>query len=84
MYSETVALLVTATNHCIWQTRVGQLNAVPQNYNSEPVKHKTVLAKIFTKISNRQKKEKQRIHPTFFDINQETKHWLADILQNLV
>ena len=84
MYSEAVALLVTAANHCIWQTRVGQLNAVPQNRNSEPVKHKIVLTKIFTQISNRQKKEKQRIHPTFIDIIQETKHRLADILQNLV
>ena len=84
MYSEAVALLVTATNHCIWQTKVGQLNAVPQNHNSEPVKHKTVLAKIFTQISNRQKKKKQRIDPTFIDTIQETKHWLADILQNPV
>ena len=84
MYLEAVALLVTATNHCIWQTRVGQLNATPQSHNSEPVNHKTVLAKIFSHISNRQKKEKQRIDPTFIDTIQETKHRLADILQNLV
>ena len=84
MYSEAVALLVTAANHCIWQTRVGQLNATPQDHNSKPVKHKTVLAKIFTQISNRQKKEKLRIHPTFIDTIQEVKHRLADTLQNLV
>ena len=84
MYSETVALLVTATNHCIWQTRVGQLNATPQNHNSKPVNHKTVLAKIFTHISNGEKKEKQQIDQTFIDTTQETKHRLADILQNLV
>ena len=56
MFSEAVALLVTTTNHCIWQARVGQVNATPQNYNPEPINHKTVLAKIFTLISNRQKK----------------------------
>ena len=84
MYSEAVALLVTATNHCIWQTKVGQLNATPQSHNPEPVNHKTVLAKIFTHISNRQKKEKLRIDSTFIDTIQEIKHRLADILQNLV
>ena len=84
MYSEAVALLVTTTNHCIWQARVGQLNAKPQNYNPEPVNHKTVLAKIFTYISNREKKEKLRIDPTFIATIQQTKHRLADILHNLV
>ena len=84
MYSEAVALLVTAINHCIWQTRAGQLNATPQNHNSKPANHRIVSEKIFMYISNREKKEKQRIHPTFIDIIQETKHRLADILQNLV
>ena len=82
MYSEAVALFVTATNHCIWQTRVGQLNATPQSHNSKPVNHKTVLANIFTHISNREKKEKQRIDQTFIDTIQKTKHKLANILQN--
>ena len=80
MYSEAVALLVTATSHCIWQTKVGQLNATPQNHTSKPVNHKTVLAKIFTHISNRQKKEKQRTDQTFIDTIQERKHRLADKL----
>ena len=84
MYSETVALLVTATNHCIWQTRVRQLNETPQNQNPEPVNHKIVLAKIFTHISNRENKEKQRTDQTFIDTIQETKYRLADLLQNLV
>ena len=82
MYSEAVALLVTATNHCIWQTRVRQLNETPQN--PEPVSHRIVLAKIFTHIANREKKEKQRTDPTFIDNIQETRHRLADLLQNLV
>ena len=73
MYSEAVALLVTATNHCIWQTRAGQSNATPQDHNSKPVHHRIALAKIFTHISNREKKEKQRIDPTFIDIIQEPK-----------
>ena len=84
MYSEAVAFLVTATNHCIWQSRAGQLNATPQDHNLKPVNHRIVLAKIFTYISNREKKEKQQIDPTFIDIIQETKHRLADKLQNLV
>ena len=67
MYSEAVALLVTATNRCIWQTRVQQLNETPQNQNPEPVNHRIVLAKIFTHKSNRQKKEKQQIYQTFID-----------------
>ena len=82
MFSEAVALLVTATNHCIWQTRVQQLNETPQN--PEPVNHRIVLAKIFTHISNREKKEKQRTDQTFIDNIQETRHRLADLLQNLV
>ena len=84
MYSEAVALLVTATNHCIWQTRLRQLNETPQNQNPEPVNHRIVLAKIFTHISNREKKEKQRIDQTFIDNIQETKYRLANLLQNLV
>ena len=67
MYSEAVALLITATNHA--------------DHNSKPVNHRIVLAKIFTYISKSEKKEKQRIDPTFIDIIQETKHRLADILQ---
>ena len=82
MYSETVALLFMATNYCIWQTRVGQLNATPQDHNSKPVNRRIVLAKIFTHISNREKKEEQRIDQTFIDKIQETKHRLANILQN--
>ena len=84
MYSEAVALLVTATNHCIWQTRLRQLNETPQNQNPEPVIHRIVLAKIFTHLSNREKKEKQRIDQTFIDNIQETKYRLANLLQNLV
>ena len=61
-----------------------RLNATPQDHNSKPVNHRIVLAKIFTYISNREKKEKQRIDPTFINIIQKTKHRLADILQNLV
>ena len=57
MYSEAVALLVTATNHCIWQTRAGQLNATPQDHNLKPVNHRIVLAKLFTHISNREKRK---------------------------
>ena len=67
MYLKTVAPLVTATNYCIWQTRVGQLNATPQDHNSKPVNHRIVLAKIFMHISNREKKERQRIDQTFID-----------------
>ena len=82
MYSDIVALLVTATNHCIWQTRVEQLNATPQDHNSKPVNHRIVLAKIFTHILNREKMEKQQIDQTFIDTIQETKHRLANMLQN--
>ena len=57
-FTESIALLLTATNYCIWQTRLGPLNTDP--HNLKPVNHKLVLAKIFNHISIREKKEKKR------------------------
>ena len=56
-FAETIALLLTATNYCIWQTRLGRLNIDPQNI--KPVNHKLVPTKIFNYISIRKKKRKE-------------------------
>ena len=57
-FTETIALLFTATNYCIWQTRLRRLNTELQNL--KPVNYKLILAKIFNHISIREKKEKKR------------------------
>ena len=56
-FTESIASLLTATNYCIWQTRLGQLNTDLQNL--KPVNHKLVLSKIFNHISTREKKRKE-------------------------
>ena len=56
-FTETIALLLTARNYCIWQTRLGRLNTELQSL--KPVNHKLVLAKIFDHISIREKKKRR-------------------------
>ena len=80
IFTETIALLLTATNYCIWQTRLGRLNTELQNL--KPVNHKLILAKIFNYISIREKKEKKRNDSIYVDTINTTKQTMAKILQN--
>ena len=77
-FTETIALLLIATNYCIWQTRLGRLNNDPQNL--KPVYHKLVLAKIYNHISIREKKEKKRNDSIFVDTINTIKHTRARLL----
>ena len=79
-FTETIALLFTATNYCIWQTRLGRLNTELQNL--KPVNHKLILARIFNHISIREKKEKKRNDSIYVDTINTIKQTMAKILQN--
>ena len=79
-FTETIALLFTATNYCIWQTRLRRLNTELQNL--KPVNYKLILAKIFNHISIREKKEKKRDDSIYVDTINTIKQNMAKILQN--
>ena len=81
-FTETIALLLTATNYCIWQMRLGRLNT--DLLNSKPVNHKVVPAIIFNHISIREKKKKKRNDSIFVGIINTIKHAIARLLQNLI
>ena len=74
-FTKAVALLLTATNYCIWQTRLGRLNTELQNL--KPVNHKLVPAKICNHISIREKKEKKRNDSIFVNTINKIKHAIA-------
>ena len=79
-FTETIALLLRATNFCIWQTRLRRLNTELQNL--KPVNHKLILAKIFNYISIREKKEKKLNDSIYVDTINTIKQTMAKILQN--
>ena len=79
-FTETIALLLTATNYCIWQTRLRRLNTELQNL--KPVNLKLILAKIFNHISMREKKEKKRNDSIYVDTIKTIKQTMAKIIQN--
>ena len=74
-FTEIIALLLTATNYCIWQRRLGRLNTELQN--SKSVNHKLVLAKIFNHISIREKKEEKHYDLIFIVTINIIKHTIA-------
>ena len=55
IFTETIALILTVTNYCIWQTRKKQLDSDYQKL--ETVKPSNVLARIFNHIKIREKKK---------------------------
>ena len=79
-FTETIALLLTVINYCIWQTRLRRLNTELQNL--KPVNHELVLVKIFNYISMREKKGKKRNDSIFVDTINPIKHTIARLLQN--
>ena len=54
IFTESIALILTVTNYCIWQTRKKQLDSDYQKL--ETVKPSNVLAMIFNHIKTREKK----------------------------
>ena len=55
IFTESIALILTVTNYCIWQTRRKQLNS--ECLQLEAVKPSNVLAMIFNHIKIRENKE---------------------------
>ena len=61
IFTETIALILTVTNYCIWQTRKKQLNSDHQIL--ETVKRNNVLAMSFNRIKTRKKKKRKVYKP---------------------
>ena len=59
IFTESIALILTVTNYCIWQTRKKQLDSDHQKLNT--VKHSSVLARIFNHIKNQEKKKTHKL-----------------------
>ena len=55
IFTEAIALILTGTNYCIWQTRKKQLNS--DSPQLETVKPSNVLAMIFNHIKIREKRK---------------------------
>ena len=58
IFTEAIALILTVTNYCIWQTRKKQLSSNPLQL--ETIKPSNVLAMIFNHIKTREKKKVQK------------------------
>ena len=66
IFTETIALILTVTNYCIWQTRKKQLNS--DSSQLETVKPSNVLAMIFNHIKTWEKKESSKTDKTSYEI----------------
>ena len=66
IFTESIALILTVTNYCIWQTRKKQLNSDHQI--SETIKPSNVLAMIFNHIKTREKKKSLQTDKTNYEI----------------
>ena len=66
IFTESIALILTVTNYCIWQTRKKQLNSDYQKLKT--VKPSNVLAMIFNHIKIREKKENSQTDKTNYEI----------------
>ena len=66
IFTESIALILTVTNYCIWQTRKKQLDSDHQKLNT--VKPNSVLARIFNHIKTREKKENSQTDKTNYEM----------------
>ena len=82
IFTETIALILTVTNYCIWQTRKKQLNSDHQIL--ETVKPSNVLAVIFNHIKTREKKESLQTDKTNYEIIKIIRSKVGQRLHNLI
>ena len=80
-FTESIALLLSVTNYCIWQTRKKQLDSDHQKL--ETVKPSKVLARIFNHIKIREKKESSQIDITNYELIKNIRIEVGRKLQNL-
>ena len=82
IFTESITLILTVTNYCIWQTRKKQLNSDHQI--SETVKPSNVLAMIFNHIKTREKKESLQTDKTNYEIITTIRIKVGQRLHNLI
>ena len=80
-FTESIALILTVTNYCIWQTRKKRLNS--DCLKMEKVKPSNVLAMIFNHLKIREKRENLLIDKTNYDITKNIRTEVGRILHNL-
>ena len=81
IFTKAIALILTVTNYCIWQTRKKQLNS--DSPQLETVKPSNVLAMIFNHIKIREKKEGSQTDKTNYEIVKHIRTEVGQKLQNL-
>ena len=81
IFTETIALILTVTNYCIWQTRKKQLDSDYQKLAK--VKPSSVLARIFNHIKIREKKESLKTDQTNYEIIKNIRIEIGKELHNL-
>ena len=80
-FTKSIALILTVTNYCIWQTRKKQLNS--DCLKMETVKPSNVLAMIFNHIKIREKKESSLTDKTNYEITKNIRTEVGRKLHNL-
>ena len=81
IFAETIPLILTVTNYCIWQTRKKQLDSDYQKL--EKVKPSNVLARIFNNMKIREKKESLKTDQTNYEIIKNIRIEIGKELHNL-
>ena len=80
-FTESIALILTVTNYCIWQTRKKQLDFDYQKL--EVVKPSNVLAMIFNHVKICEKKESSLTDTTSYGIIKTIRTEVGRKLHNL-
>ena len=81
IFTEQIALILTVTNYCIWQTRKKQLDSDHQKLTT--VKPSSVLARIFNHIKTREKKENLNTDKTNYEMIKHLRTEISKALINL-
>ena len=79
--TEPIALILTVTNYCIWQTRKKQLDSDPMKLST--VKPSNVLARIFNHLKIRERKENSQTDKTNYEIIKHVRIEVGKKLSNL-
>ena len=80
-FTKSIALILTVTNHCIWQARKKQLNSGCSKL--ETVKPSNVLAMIFNHMKTREKRESLLTDTTKYEIIRKIRTEIGKKLHNL-
>ena len=80
-FTEPIALILTVTNYCIWQTRKKQLDSDPLKLFT--VKPSNVLARIFSHLKIRERKENSQTDKTNYEIIKHVRTEVGKKLSNL-